>query len=598
MIVKMSKVTVICLHSQQEKTLNRLQDLAILHLAPIREPEGLPLEDARKKWRSYQESLKILEQYSKTSVETKANFEINSLSQADIVTEEIIELDRKKNIAVQELQGWLHERDLRTPFGNHNRNIVKQLSNKGIVIRVFRGDRRSYQESAAKYSTILLKRDKQQFFFAVVTSEAIEINAKEIDISSLNLQDIEIKIASLKSDISAMEEKLSVLSRQRPTLEWCRDQAEDQIHFMEARQGMSVEGAVSHLRGYCPESTLPQLRKAANENGWGLLIEEATGDEPVPTKIENPSWANLISPIFKLIGVIPGYKELDISPMFLIFFTLFFAIIVGDAGYGAVYLLLTLLFAKKLRRVAPQLFSLLILLSFATMVWGAAQGQYFAISLPANTNLQALKIQWLSNSDNLILLCFVIAAVHLTIAHIWNIIRYSNSLMALAQVGWIMATWTMFFMARNMVLGTPTPQFLPLMFGVGLLLIVLFMTPWRQLKTQWFGHAMLPLTLIGSFVDVISYLRLFAVGMATYMVAQAFNDIIMAFAFSSLTTGLVGILLLILAHGLNLLLAIMGVVVHGVRLNVLEFVGRLDMQWTGVNYTPFERKAKLVKTSL
>lgn len=597
MIVKMSKVTIICLRSQEEKTLNRLQDLAIVHLAPIKEPKDTSLDDAKKKWRTYENSLKVLEEYSDRSIDlAKPTIEINSLKQADAISEDILELDQRKRNSVQELESWQHERDLRLPFGNHDRGALKRLTDKGIVIRVFKGDKRCYENATAIYTTVLLKREKQQFFFAVIDKGAIEVAAKEIDIDSLSLEDVEAKIGALQSDINTIETKLSALSRQRPALEWCRDQAEDQIHFIEAKQGMSVEGAVSHLRGYCPESTLPQLKKAAKENCWGLLIEEAGADEPVPTKIENPGWANLISPVFKLIGVIPGYRELDISPVFLIFFTLFFAIIVGDAGYGAIYLLLTLIFARKLRRSAPQLFLLLILLSLTTIVWGSIQGQYFAIGLSPDTNLRSLKVEWLGESNNLILLCFVIAAIHLTIAHLWNIIRYSNSLMAIAQVGWIMATWTMFFMARNMVLGTPTPQFLPLLFSIGLLLIVLFMTPLRQLKTQWFGHAMLPLTLIGSFVDVISYLRLFAVGMATFMVAQAFNDIIMAFAFSSLTTGLIGVVLLILAHGLNLLLAIMGVVVHGVRLNVLEFVGRLDMQWTGINYTPFERKAKLAKS--
>jgi V/A-type H+-transporting ATPase subunit I len=125
--------------------------------------------------------------------------------------------------------------------------------------------------------------------------------------------------------------------------------------------------------------------------------------------------------------------------------------------------------------------------------------------------------------------------------------------------------------------------------AVGAALIVLFMTPVKRLKEDWIGHVMFPLNLIGNFVDVVSYVRLFAVGAATLAVASAFNAMAAETA-QGLFTGLAAALILFLGHTLNILLAMMGVLVHGVRLNTLEFATHLGLQWKGRKYSPFRRR--------
>jgi V/A-type H+-transporting ATPase subunit I len=121
---------------------------------------------------------------------------------------------------------------------------------------------------------------------------------------------------------------------------------------------------------------------------------------------------------------------------------------------------------------------------------------------------------------------------------------------------------------------------------------VLFMTPLRRLRAEWFNHVMLPLNLVSNFVDVVSYVRLFAVGMATFAMASAFNEMA-----GGMARGAVGHLaaaaLLFLGHTLNILLASMGVLVHGIRLNTLEFSGHLGLEWSGRPYRPLTRDPKL-----
>ncbi|NQT06695.1 MAG: hypothetical protein HQ575_04045, partial [Candidatus Omnitrophica bacterium] len=98
----------------------------------------------------------------------------------------------------------------------------------------------------------------------------------------------------------------------------------------------------------------------------------------------------------------------------------------------------------------------------------------------------------------------------------------------------------------------------------------------------------LPLSIISAFSDVVSYLRLFAVGYASVIVANSFNNMAMEAGFGSIASGLGAAFILFFGHALNIALGIIAVVVHGIRLNMLEFSGHLGMQWSGREYKPFK----------
>jgi V/A-type H+-transporting ATPase subunit I len=114
------------------------------------------------------------------------------------------------------------------------------------------------------------------------------------------------------------------------------------------------------------------------------------------------------------------------------------------------------------------------------------------------------------------------------------------------------------------------------------------MTPVRRLREEWINHAMLPLTLMSNFGDVLSYIRLFALGVASVQLASAFNSIVTeSLGFSSPLAGLFSALLLFAGHTVNIVLSLMSVLVHGIRLNALEFSMHMGLEWTGTAYRPF-----------
>ena len=238
-------------------------------------------------------------------------------------------------------------------------------------------------------------------------------------------------------------------------------------------------------------------------------------------------------------------------------------------------------------------------------------GTIFGLSpeILARAGLDQIQIPFLADPAksalNIMGLCFLIGAVQITIGHLWNVVDLvrAKKLKALEQLGWVLTTWGMFFLADNMVLKGNMVGYLHLSAAgqaglfqgltwagiAGVALIALFMMPPREIKDGWFNLALLPLNLVGNFTDVVSYVRLYAVGTAGFAVANAFNNMIFPGGDVSVAGLLVGAVLAFLAHTLNILLSTMGVLVHGIRLNTLEFSNHKGISWSGSAYRPFAK---------
>jgi V/A-type H+-transporting ATPase subunit I len=312
-------------------------------------------------------------------------------------------------------------------------------------------------------------------------------------------------------------------------------------------------------------------------------------EDNVPTLIRNPRWISMISPVFKLIEVLPGYHELDISLWFLIFLSIFFGMLVGDAAYGVIFLLLTIFSRIKWGNRArnKSIFFLLYLLSSCVIVWGVLTGTFFGQQwLPGWVRplMPALR-----NDKSLQEICFLIGAAHLSIARLWRAALKAPSPKALADIGWTVILWGGFFLARMLVLGESFPVFGKWLFISGTTLVIFFTDPRKNmLKGTVNGISSFFLSVVNSFTDIVSYIRLFAVGLATVAVADSFNSMAMDLGFGSPAAGALAAIILFVGHALNIMLAPMSVLVHGVRLNVLEFCSHVDIKWGGFSYKPLE----------
>ena len=196
-----------------------------------------------------------------------------------------------------------------------------------------------------------------------------------------------------------------------------------------------------------------------------------------------------------------------------------------------------------------------------------------------------------NNRDHMILGCLGIGALHLTLAHGWVAVRYRNR-RSLGELGWILVVAGLLLVAVHLLVTPVSSRWIMAPLVLGLLLAVLC---GEQTKAGFWRDAAsslrnLPLTLmngISSFSDLVSYIRLFAVGLATKEVAVVFNEMALGVGVDTILAVIGCALILLLGHTVNLLLAAMGVLVHAVRLNLLEFSRHLQIAWSGIPYQPF-----------
>jgi len=164
------------------------------------------------------------------------------------------------------------------------------------------------------------------------------------------------------------------------------------------------------------------------------------------------------------------------------------------------------------------------------------------------------------------------------------------SLSALAEFGWVGILWSAFLFAKMLILGEPLPSFAQWILLSGISLVVLFTDPRKNIfKGIGSGLGALALSLMNNFTDVVSYVRLFAVGMAGLAIAETCNIMAASLGGGSFILAAGSVLILIIGHGLNIVLCPMSVLVHGVRLNVLEFSGHASVTWSGQAYKPLKQ---------
>ncbi|MCX7590574.1 MAG: hypothetical protein N2255_02990 [Kiritimatiellae bacterium] len=583
----MKKITVICRAEDRQTALETLRSLGVLHLSHVRPPAGRDVTSVRERLKRAETVSNLLAVLPHRVQQTVSQPELQALPAGDVI-ERAMELIQRKHEINESLTRLRAEEASLEPYGDFDPALIRTLAEKGIFVRLFHVPGRDMPPVPKEVQVFVIRRDQRGMRVAVVGAPNIPFGGRELPTPARSLSAVRTEMDILRREAGTIESELAVLARHRPLVDRYVRELKGELMFAEAAAGMGSHRSLAYLQGFCPVDKVDCVRKAGAE-GWGLVVEDPAPDDAVPTLIRNSAWVRPIEALFRVIQILPGYREADVSVSFLVFMSIFFAMIIGDAGYGLIYLLATL-FARHCFRKAPsEPFKLLTVFSFCTIAWGMLVGAYFGLNAPGP--LRLLKISWLDNYHNVMYLCLLLGTLHLTVAHVWNIIRYLNSTRAIAQAGWAAVTWTMFFAANALLLERPFPRWYAPVAILGFIAVALFMTPWNRLKTEWVNHLMLPLTLMSNFGDILSYLRLFALGIAGLQLAAAFNSMAQSLGFASPLRAFVAALIVFVGHALNIVLGALSVFVHGIRLNALEFSTHFGLEWNGIPYRPFGKLA-------
>ncbi len=590
MIVAMKKVFLLMHNDSGPAALERLRELGIVHVEHENVPAGIELNEINEKLNLIEAARTVLAQVSPKQPAKIAHAPEDWIT----VCRHIIDLQKRYD-QLREFSVSLHSGiDLWEHWGDFDPAQIKALQQENVFIRLYQIPKDKIKGLAHEIVLKEISPEDGAVNCLAASLGNIELGFKEIELPKLSLSQMQNRISEDAKIMQEIREEIAGHLVFQNELISAENSFLSQKDFYSVLKGMGRAEELVYLKGYVPVDAEKMLVKQAKINDWGILTVTPGADDAVPTLVRNPAWVKLIRPVLKLLEIVPGYNELDISPLFLIFFSLFFGIIIGDAGYGLLYLIITFIVDKKMGKKIKDKTAIFLfyVLSSCAIIWGVISGTFFGQAWLAHLGIKPL-VPLLNNIFFVQALCFLIGAIHLSIAHSWRLALKLPALIALADLGWISIIWAAFFLAKNLLLGDPFPLFGKWLIYGGISLVILFTSPQKNiLKGIGEGLAAIALGLVNNFTDVVSYVRLFAVGLAGVAIADAFN--VMAAGGGAKDAGAIisCVLILIAGHTLNFILGPMSVLVHGVRLNVLEFCSHANVSWSGFEYKPFSKKEK------
>ncbi len=407
-----------------------------------------------------------------------------------------------------------------------------------------------------------------------------------------NILKIEEEIKNINEDIDNYA-KTSI-----PALKSVKNTIAENSDFNKAVLNTSgkFEDTVMLLEAYVPENKEKKLTEFLNENPTLYVKENPTLKDNIPVLLKNNKFSRLFEPIGKLFSL-PTYSELDLTACFAPFFMLFFGFCLGDAGYGLLFLTGAGLFKLKAEDNIKPLLSLVQFLGLATIIFGAISGTFFGINL-IQTDIKLfadIKTLFL-NPDNMFNLALVLGAVQIIfgmLIKMINRIKQFGFKYSLATVGWlIIFAGTAIFTVLSMKEILNTNIILYAILSLGSFFILIFSDPKINVfarigKGLWDMYS----TVTGIFGDLLSYIRLFALGLSSAVLGFVINDIaIQILGSASVTRHIFFVVFLLFGHTLNILIASLGSFVHPMRLTFVEFYKNAGFVGGGKEYKPFEKQ--------
>lgn len=567
-IVAVQSVTLLGMTREKERILEDLQELGCLHLRSLREDdESLrPLkerlsEETREAWRFLNDCprkrirIGLGDRYDPVRMQKRA-LEIKR---------EIETLSDEEDFLVQRIA------DVRE-WGDFDFSPDEKMGGHHLWFYVVPHYLLPKVEATGVVYEMVNRNDRFAYVVVIAPEEPVGMPVERIHIGSLSLTQLERRREEVALAIDELQEEREGLTRGLEVYERNMARLEDNGTRAEAMRMTRDEDPVFALQAWIPRHCTDEVRAYAGERGLAIRIEDPAPEEEPPTLLANPErWQvgeNLVQ-----FYMTPNYRLWDPSLIVLFSFTLFFAMIISDAGYGLLMVFGLILFRKRLSQ-SPGLLrlrQLLVLLSLSTVVWGVMVGSYFGVAPSGESFFATLHVLDLNNMDAMMKLSILVGAGHVILANAMDGWRQRDSLSALAPVGWIVAIIGGLVMASGQE-ALKTPGGIAL--GIGLLLVFGFAgaVPGEGTGKRLAGGLLSLTRITNAFGDILSYLRLFALGLASASLAVAFNGLAAQARDSIGTFGiLVAILILIIGHTLNFVLAIVSGVVHGLRLNLIEF---------------------------
>ena len=615
MISKMNKLSFLIYHKEYEMFLSKLRELGVVH---IEKREGAEMD---AKLQAFMQKRMAYQTLLKDMTLAAASFDGTATSQSsDMTIEQVVESYEKQQEHIQALNMQLpvldKEIDAMEVWGDFDWKLVDKLAANGWQMQFYCCPKKSFEESWTEdYNATIINQKGGLEYFVTVNPVPVEIEAEAVRLPKQSLSELNQEKDNLKVSIKKANDDLDLFCIHNiPVVEKALESLESDINLMEVEQlgGERVaDGAIVLMEGWIPEENDAEVRALLEKSGVYYEIRPAEKEDNAPIKLKNGKLSRAFEMLTKMYGL-PDYGEFDPTPLLAPFYALFFGMCVGDAGYGLLLILLGLYLKKKLDKSMAGLMNLLITLGAATTVVGAVFNTFLGASitdlnLPEWMRSLIISGKWDGLAyDKTMVIALLVGMFHICFAMgvkaVCETVRYGFK-NALSAWAWLLLIGGSVTVATLNYLGVLDMEMSKMAFmgigGVSAVGIYLLNNLRRNVFANigaglWDTYNMAT----GVLGDLLSYLRLYALGLAGGMLGGVFNSLGMQLrdAVGDVLFGIPGWicfgLIFVAGHSLNIALSCLSGYVHSIRLTFVEYFKNSGYDGKGVEYKPFSFKKK------
>ena len=587
MVTEMTKYGFILMSGEADAFLKKLQEIGMVDITRSVKPIDEQSEKLSYQADIYRKAIAALKEVEPAEFAEKT---YGDLAANVLETVNGIESDRNQ---LSQLRRDLEECQ---PWGNFDVNDIERLAKQGLKLHFYKAKTvdPAWKE---QYALSEISNDGTNTYFVVVDDQnEYEFPLKELPAPTRDCASIQKEIATLEDDIEQKNRHLSELKCHEEDLRKAMDKmaTELDLHLAHVAGEKAAEDYITVFEGFAPASSEASLRALLDQEDVFYVADKAKVDDNPPIKLKNNKFVSMFELLTDMYGR-PKYDEFDPTVFISIFFMLFFAFCMGDMGYGLVLIGASLGLKKVLGNIAP----LGVTLGIATTVVGFFFHTFFSMDmltwswLPEGVKSIMLPSQ-IAGYDGTMVLALLIGIVHLCLAMIMKTYQATKTkgfFNSLGTWGWtllIVGGVIVGGLALMGVIDNAVTKWIIIVIGCLSALGIFFLNDLHRNPLMNFGSGLWDTynTATGLLGDVLSYLRLYALGLAGAKLGEAFN----AIGVQALGDGGVGwipfVLIVVVGHVLNVAMCVLGAFVHPLRLNFLEFFKNSGYEGSGRNYHP------------
>ena len=613
MITKMTKYSFVLPSGEKEGFLEQLQELGVVDISRSVKPVD---QDSAEMFAKASKAKKVIETLENIDYSKDADNEAISRETVNIEGDPInfVE-DTLHKLAEQNVSLANAEKQMkaRAPWGSYDKAALEGLVDLGYKVRYYSVDKNRFDDGWAQlYPLQIVLEDNKKVWFVTVTpkDEEYSFPVQETVAPEGPYSEAEQNATQIRNEIIKCKAGLLNAKDYIPAIkEVCNSDLVELDRYLAAEAGQNAaEDHITVFTGFAPVENDSELSAKFDEMGVLYIKEAAVEEDNPPIKLKNGWFARQFESFTGMYGM-PVYSEFDPTAIVAPFYLLFFAMCLGDAGYGIVLLLFGLMLNKGWIKFAmfDGLGTIISILGAGTIVVGTVLGTFFGMSLADASWVP----QWLKNCmivgevevpgmgmfNIQMLLALGIGVFHICLAMVVKAIGYTKRFGFRANVstwGWLLLIIGGIILAILGVGSFISPEaikYAVIVIGtLSALGIYIFNTPGQNPLINigaglWDTYNMAT----GILGDVLSYIRLFALGLAGGMLGQAFNNLAEMVRGDNFLTWIPFVLILLFGHVLNVLMSSLGAFVHPLRLTFVEYFKNAGYEGKGAAYNPLTK---------